>query len=83
MSVGSTMKTDNVIRSLLTLSLLVGCAASTVMAEENSQPGLKAEATVPEVEARRAALSRWSGDAANQGTSAGTGDLLHGAPAGL
>ena len=51
------MKTDYVIRSLLTLSLLAGCAASTVWAEEQSQAALKAEATVPEVEARKTALS--------------------------
>ena len=61
LSVGSAMKTHYVIRSLLALGLLAGCAASTVWAEEQSQRGLKAEATVPELEARKTALARVPG----------------------
>jgi len=55
------MKAHYVIRSLLTLSLFVGCAASSLRAEEQSQAALKAEATVPMVEAQKTALARVPG----------------------
>ena len=48
------------IRALLALILLAGCASS-LRAEEHSQAALKAEATVPEAEARKIALARIPG----------------------
>jgi uncharacterized membrane protein YkoI len=55
------MKTQPLIRSLLTLGLLAGCTAATLTAAEQSQAALKAEAKVTEIQARQTAMAKVPG----------------------